>query len=164
MNASQHSTSAPIIVGAGLAGLMTAIDLSPLPCTVLTTGELGMGAATGWAQGGIAAAFGEDDSTALHAADTMAAGDGLCDAEIVDAITASAPAAVERLAELGADFDRAADGSLRVGLEGAHSRHRIVHAGGDGSGAEILRAVVEVARATESITVLEYTRAVRIVT
>ncbi|MGB3185084.1 MAG: L-aspartate oxidase [Ornithinimicrobium sp.] len=156
--------SGPVIVGAGLAGLMTAINLSPMPCTVLTSDELGAGAATGWAQGGIAAAFGADDSPALHAADTMAAGDGLCDAEIVNAITAAAPAAVEQLAALGADFDRAADGSLRVGLEGAHSHHRIVHAGGDGSGAEILRAVVEAAKATESVTVLEYTRAVRIVT
>ncbi len=157
-------SSGPVIVGAGLAGLMTAINLSPMPCTVLTTDELGNGAATGWAQGGIAAAFGDDDSPAMHAADTIAAGDGLCDAEIVTAITAAAPAAVEQLAELGANFDRAADGSLRLGLEGAHTRNRIVHAGGDGSGAEILRAVVEAARATESITVLEDTRAVRIVT
>ncbi|CAN5456854.1 L-aspartate oxidase [soil metagenome] len=157
-------SSGPVIIGAGLAGLMTAISLSPMPCTVLTTGKLGTEAATGWAQGGIAAAFGADDSPALHAADTMAAGDGLCDAGVVNAITAAAPSAVERLAELGADFDRAGNGTLRLGLEGAHCRNRIVHAGGDGSGAEILRTVVEVALATDSITVLEHTRAVRLVT
>ncbi|MGC1209300.1 MAG: L-aspartate oxidase, partial [Ornithinimicrobium sp.] len=158
----QSKPPAPIIVGAGLAGLMTAVNLSPQPCVVLTTGTLGTEAATGWAQGGIAAAFGADDSPALHAADTMASGAGLCDAEIVDAITAAAPAAVERLAAIGAHFDRLPDGSLRLGLEGAHSRNRIVHAGGDGSGAEILRAVVEAVRATPSVTVLEHTRALRV--
>ncbi|MGB3763806.1 MAG: L-aspartate oxidase [Ornithinimicrobium sp.] len=155
-------SSTPVIVGAGLAGLMTAINLAPQPCVVLTTGTLGTEAATGWAQGGIAAALGADDSPALHAADTMASGAGLCDAEVVEAITASAPAAVERLAALGADFDRLPDGSLRLGLEGAHCRNRIVHAGGDGSGAEILRAVVEVVRDTPSVTVLEHTRALRV--
>ncbi len=158
----QSGPPAPVIVGAGLAGLMTAIDLAPQPCVVLTTGTLGTEAATGWAQGGIAAALGPKDSPALHAADTMASGAGLCDAEVVEAITASAPAAVERLAALGADFDRLADGSLRLGLEGAHCRNRIVHAGGDGSGAEILRAVIEVVRDTPSVTVLEHTRALRV--
>ncbi len=158
----QPDGSAPIIVGAGLAGLMTAVNLSPQPCVVLTTGELGTEAATGWAQGGIAAAFGPDDSPALHAADTMASGAGLCDAEVVEAVTAAAPTAVERLAAIGAEFDRSSDGTLRLGLEGAHCRNRIVHAGGDGSGAEILRAVVETARRTSSVTVLEHTHAVGI--
>lgn len=154
----------PVIVGTGLAGLMTAVTLSPQPCVVLTTGMLGTEAATGWAQGGIAASFGPDDSAALHAADTMASGAGLCDAEIVDAITAAAPDAVNRLADLGADFDRMPDGTLRLGLEGAHSRNRIVHAGGDGSGAEILRAVVAATRGLASITVMEHTRALRVLT
>ncbi len=154
----------PVIVGGGLAGLMTAVTLFPMPCVVLTTGTLGTEAATAWAQGGIAASFGPDDSAALHAADTMASGAGLCDAEIVDAITAAAPEAVNRLADLGAEFDRLPDGTLRLGLEGAHSRNRIVHAGGDGSGAEILRAVVAAARSLPSITVMEYTRAVRTLT
>ncbi len=158
------SAAAPVIVGAGLAGLMTAVTLAPNPCVVLTTGRLGTEAATGWAQGGIAAAFGPDDSAALHAADTMASGAGLCDAVVVEAITAAAPAAVERLADLGAEFDRLPDGTLRLGLEGAHSRNRIVHAGGDGSGAEILRAVVATARSLPSITVMEHTRALRILT
>lgn len=160
--AQASSEAAPVIVGAGLAGLMTAVTLSPMPCVVLTTGRLGTEAATGWAQGGIAASFGPDDSAALHAADTMSSGAGLCDAEIVDAITAAAPDAVNRLADLGAEFDRLPDGTLRLGLEGAHSRNRIVHAGGDGSGAEILRAVVATARHTPSITVMEHTRALQI--
>lgn len=158
----QPSPPAPVIVGAGLAGLMTALNLSPQPCTVLTTGILGAEAATGWAQGGIAAAFGPDDCPALHAADTMVSGAGLCDAAVVEAITAAAPAAVKQLSDIGAEFDRLPDGTLRLGLEGAHSRNRIVHAGGDGSGAEILRAVVAAVRDLPSVTVLEHTRALRV--
>ncbi|HKJ11626.1 MAG TPA: L-aspartate oxidase [Ornithinimicrobium sp.] len=154
----------PVVVGAGLAGLMTAVNLAPRPCLVLTTGRLGTQAATGWAQGGIAAAIGAQDSPDLHAADTLATGAGLCDPQMVRAITAAAPVAVRRLADLGARFDRTAAGALRLGLEGAHSRRRIVHAGGDGSGAEVLRAVTEAVRATDSVTVWEHSRAVRVLT
>lgn len=145
----------PIIVGAGLAGLTTALALAPRPCIVLSPAPLGDGAASGWAQGGIAAALGADDSAELHAADTIAAGGGLCDTEAVRSITAAGPAAVAWLAGLGAHFDADADGDCVLGLEGAHSRHRIVHAGGDGSGAEVLRAVVAAVRATPSVTVLD---------
>jgi L-aspartate oxidase len=155
---------APVIIGAGLAGLMTAVNLAPRPCLVLTTGELGDHAATGWAQGGIAAALGADDSPDLHAADTLASGAGLCDPEVVRAITQAAPVAIQRLTDLGARFDRDASGELRLGLEGAHSRRRIVHAGGDGSGSEILRAVIDAVRATPSVPVAEHTRAVHLLT
>ncbi|MGB7450055.1 MAG: L-aspartate oxidase [Ornithinimicrobium sp.] len=154
----------PVIIGAGLAGLMTALNLSPRPCVVLSTGVLGADAATAWAQGGIAAALGTDDSPDLHADDTLTSGAGLCDPEVVEAITQAAPSAVQRFAQLGARFDRDADGELRLGLEGAHGRRRIVHAGGDGSGSEILRAVVEAVRSTPSVTVAEHTRAVLILT
>ncbi|MGB2977327.1 MAG: FAD-binding protein, partial [Propionicimonas sp.] len=68
----------PIIVGAGLAGLTAAIDLAPLPCVVLSAGRVSTGTSTGWAQGGVAAAVGPDDDPSLHAADTLAAGAGLC--------------------------------------------------------------------------------------
>jgi L-aspartate oxidase len=154
----------PVVVGAGLAGLTTALALAPLPCLVLSPAPLGGGSASGWAQGGIAAALGDDDSTALHAADTLAAGAGLCDEEAVHAVTAEAPGAVDWLSALGARFDRDPSGRYALGLEGAHSRHRIVHAGGDGSGAEVLRAVVAAVRATPSITVLAGVRARRVVT
>ena len=154
----------PVIVGAGLAGLTTALALSPRPCLVLSPGPLAEGAASGWAQGGIAAALGADDSPELHAADTVAAGGGLCETETVRSITAAAPAAVGWLAGLGARFDVEAEGGYLLGLEGAHRRHRIVHAGGDGSGAEVLRAVVAAVRATPSVTVAEGVRARRVVT
>lgn len=155
-------TDVPVIVGAGLAGLTVALHLAPLPCVVLCAGQLGGECASGWAQGGIAAALGSDDSPELHALDTLQAGAGLCEPDVVRRITAAAPAAVDGLAALGARFDRH-NGDYIFGLEGAHSRHRIVHAGGDGSGDEILRAVVTAVRATASITVLEGVRARRLV-
>lgn len=154
---------APVIVGAGLAGLTVALRLAPRPCVVLCAGQLGGECASGWAQGGIAAALGPDDSPELHALDTLRAGAGLCEPDPVWGITAAAPAVVQWLTGLGARFDRGRDGDYALGLEGAHSRHRIVHAGGDGSGNEILRAVVAAVRATPSITVLEGVRARRLV-
>lgn len=154
----------PVIVGAGLAGLMTAIELAPLPCLVLSAGPLETGTSTGWAQGGVAAAVGADDSPALHATDTHAAGAGLCEPDAVARVTSGAPAAIARMAEVGARFDRAADGTLLVGLEGAHSRRRIVHARGDMTGAELLRAAVAAARALPSVTIWEGVRAVEVLT
>lgn len=156
-------TRPPVIIGAGLAGLATALRLAPEPCVVLCAGRLGSGAASGWAQGGIAAALGSGDSPELHALDTLGAGAGLCDPAVVRAVTGAAPEVVDWLSRLGARFDRAPDGGYDLGLEGAHGRHRIVHAGGDGSGAEVMRAVVAAVRRTPSITVLEHARARRLV-
>ncbi|GAA5157645.1 L-aspartate oxidase [Ornithinimicrobium tianjinense] len=151
-----------LVVGGGLAGLVTALRLAPRPTTVISAGPLGDGTSTGWAQGGIAAALGSDDSAALHAADTLAAGAGLCDPAVVERVTGAAPEAVRFLERLGARFDRASDSTLRLGLEAAHRRHRIVHAGGDGTGAEILAAVVAAVLAEPAITVLEGARARRV--
>jgi L-aspartate oxidase len=153
----------PVIVGAGLAGLLTALHLAPVPCVVLTTGRLAEETSSDLAQGGIAAALGPGDSALFHALDTLRAGAGLSDPATVERITAAAPAAIEHLAALGARFDRTPDGHLVLGLEGAHTHHRIVHAGGDATGHEVLRAVITAVRATASITVLERTRALRLV-
>ena len=146
--------NAPVIVGGGLAGLATALALAPAPCIVLTAAPLGEQAASGWAQGGVAAAVGADDSPALHAADTMAAGAGLCDADAVARITDAGPDAIRWLAACGARFDRDAQGRLRLGLEAAHGRRRIAHAAGDGTGREIMRALVARIRGTPSVTVI----------
>ena len=153
----------PLIIGAGLAGLLTALYLAPEPVIVLAKAPLAAGAASAWAQGGIAAAVGSDDDPALHAADSIAAGDGLCDASMVERITAAAPGAVEDLARRGVAFDRSADGRFNLGLEAAHSRRRIVHAGGDGTGREILRALIASVRRTRSITVLDGVEARRLI-
>lgn len=154
----------PVIIGAGLAGLTAAIELSPLPCVVLSAGAVSTGTSTGWAQGGVAAAVGPDDDPERHAEDTLAAGAGLCEPEVVRAITAAAPEAIDWLSAHGADFDRAADGSLRLGLEGAHGRRRIVHAHGDRTGAELLETVVDTARRLPSVSLWDHSPALEILT
>ncbi|PZR59480.1 MAG: L-aspartate oxidase [Candidatus Meridianibacter frigidus] len=143
------------IVGAGIAGLTAALKLAPLQVLVLTKTALGTGAATQWAQGGIAAALGSDDSPALHSADTQASGAGLSDRKIVEILAQDAPARIEDLLALGARFDRTARGELDLGQEGAHRRRRIVHAGGDATGREILETLIGAARNQEHIRIIE---------
>ena len=144
-----------IIAGAGIAGLMTALKLAPLKVAVICKERLGTGAATQWAQGGIAAAVGPDDSPALHSLDTQRAGAGLSDEVVVDILTRDAPARIEELLALGAHFDRARNGELALGLEAAHNRRRIVRAGGDATGEEILRTLIAAVRNAAWITVHE---------
>jgi L-aspartate oxidase len=145
----------PLIVGGGIAGLMTALQLAPQPCVLLSKAPLGAETSSILAQGGIAASLGPDDDPALHIADTIAAGDGLCLAPVVETIIRAAPAAIADLERYGVEFDRGPDGALLLGLEAAHRRKRIVHAGGDATGAEIIRALTQAVRATPSITVIE---------
>jgi len=134
---------------------MTAIKLAPLKVAVICKERLGIGAATQWAQGGIAAALGPDDSPALHSLDTRRAGAGLSDEIVVDILTRDAPARIEELLALGAHFDRARDGELALGLEAAHNRRRIVRAGGDATGEEILRTLIAAVRNAAWIKVYE---------
>jgi succinate dehydrogenase/fumarate reductase flavoprotein subunit len=110
----------PIIVGTGLAGLWTAWRLAHegRAAVILTKGTLA-DSASAWAQGGIAAAFGPGDSPALHAADTLAAGDGLGDPEAVRVLTTEGPDRIRQLITLGATFDQWPDRTLRLGLEEA---------------------------------------------
>ena len=156
-------TGQPVIIGAGLAGLMTALHLAPQPVVLLARAPLGEGAASAWSQGGVAAAVGADDAPELHAADTIAAGDGLCDAAAVTRITAAGAASIDELRRRGARFDMGAEGKPSLGLEAAHSRRRIVHAAGDGTGREIMRALAEAVRRMPSITVLEGYEARRLI-
>jgi L-aspartate oxidase len=144
-----------LILGAGIAGLFTALKLSPFPATVLAGTRPGISGSSAWAQGGIAAAVGEDDDWRSHAADTIAAGAGLCDRAIVDLVAREAPARIDDLIGLDVPFDRRADGRLALGREAAHSHKRIVHVAGDRAGAEISRTLAARALATPSITLLE---------
>jgi len=153
-----------VIVGAGIAGLMAALKVAPLEAVVICKNHLGSGAATDWAQGGIAAAMGPDDSPTLHSLDTQKAGAGIANRDIVDILTRDAPAQIEELLELGAHFDRTDRGDLALGREAAHNRRRIVRAGGDATGHEILKTLVAAVRATPSIRVLEETTAVELLT
>jgi len=150
-----------VIVGSGLAGLMTALCLAPQPTVLVSLGPLGQSTSTALAQGGLAASVGENDSSALHLADTLSAGHGLVDEQEAHRILKAAPAIVRKLCDLGACFDREG-ANYALGLEAAHGRRRIVHATGDGTGREIVRALVEAVRLASSITVLEEAEARRL--
>ncbi|MBX4949338.1 L-aspartate oxidase [Rhizobium binae] len=157
-----HLAGRTVIVGSGLAGLMTALTLAPEPSVIVTRAALGTQTSSAWAQGGIAASIGGDDSAGLHLSDTLAAGDGLCDRTVAAGIIAEAPAAIAALEQAGVRFDRNAAGEFSLGLEAAHSRRRIVHAEGDGSGAAIIAALVRAVAQTPAISVLEGFEARRI--
>ncbi len=153
-----------VIVGSGIAGLMAALTLAPQPVLLVTRGALGGETSSAWAQGGIAASLGPDDRAALHVADTLAAGDGLCDEDMAVGIIAAAPTVIDALERAGVRFDRDTRGNYVFGLEAAHSRRRILHAEGDGSGAAIVSALAKAVRRTPSITVLEGTEVRRLLT
>jgi L-aspartate oxidase len=125
-----------IIVGSGIAGLYTALLAKERGSVLIITKGGIDDCNTRHAQGGIAAAIGKDDSPELHLKDTLAAGDGLCDAEAVRILVSEAPARISDLVNLGVPFDTT-DGEIALSKEAAHSVFRILHAGGDATGAHI---------------------------
>ncbi|MFH8564945.1 L-aspartate oxidase [Streptomyces sp. NPDC017988] len=137
-----------VVVGSGVAGLTAALRCSAagLRTVVVTKARLDDGS-TRWAQGGIAAALGEGDTPEQHLDDTLVAGVGLCDEEAVRTLVTEGPGAVRRLIETGAHFDTGPEGAIELTREGGHHRRRIAHAGGDATGAEVSRALVEAVRA-----------------
>jgi len=144
-----------IVVGSGIAGLIAALEISrEHEVTLVTKSELSE-SNTRWAQGGIAAAMFPDDSVAEHVADTLRAGAGLCDAAAVEILCSEGPARIRDLIRLGVTFDQR-DGDLARGLEAAHSRARVLHAGGDATGLSIETALVRAVRHA-NIRVLEHT-------
>ena len=153
-----------LVVGAGLAGLSAALGARPRRALVLSAAPLGEACSSAWAQGGMAAALSGDDAPELHAADTLAAGAGLCDPGAVAVLTREGPDAVRRLAALGAPFDRRADGGFAQSLEAAHGRPRVARVGGDGAGRAIMAAVIAAVRAAPGIEVREGVRVRRLLT
>ncbi|MFF1275211.1 L-aspartate oxidase [Streptomyces marokkonensis] len=137
-----------VVVGSGVAGLTAALrcEAAGLSTVVVTKARLDDGS-TRWAQGGIAAALGEGDTPEQHLDDTLVAGAGLCDEEAVRILVTEGPDAVRRLIATGAHFDESTEGGLALTREGGHHRRRIAHAGGDATGAEISRALVDAVRA-----------------
>lgn len=142
-----------LVLGSGVAGLSAAVraaEIHGMRVGVLTKAELQQ-ATTRWAQGGVAAVLGGDeDSTDLHLADTLAAGAGLCDVDAVRVLVDEGPSRVHELIALGATFDRDPAGELELAREGGHSLPRIVHAGGAATGVEIERTLVDAVRAEVS--------------
>ena len=129
-----------IVIGSGIAGLRAAIALAPVGRVLILTKAEPTESNTGYAQGGIAVALGDDDSPGLHAADTVKAGDGLCDEDAVRVLVEQGPPYVTELVEWGTRFDRDAEGRLSRGREAAHSVRRVLHAG-DTTGREIARVL-----------------------
>ncbi len=153
------------IVGGGIAGLSVALRLPEnLSVALFTKGQLGE-SNTRYAQGGLTVALGADDSPELHFQDTIAAGAGLCDESAVRILTQEARTAVSWLISMGVQFDRAlperdehtTEDGLLLGREAAHSRWRVLHAGGDATGAEIERALMTAMRKRSSIALYEET-------
>ena len=158
-----HCEADVLVVGTGVAGLTAALGAAGAGRSVqlLTKGELTSGSSP-WAQGGVAAAMGAGDSPELHAADTVAAGAGLVDPEVAEIVARDGVLAIRRLVEIGAELDRGARGELSLGREAAHSRHRIVHAGGDSTGAELVRALGRRVAGHPRIRILEHAFAERV--
>jgi L-aspartate oxidase len=151
-----HATGENIVVvGAGLAGLFSALKLAPLPVTVISPARLGEGASSLWAQAGIAAALAEGDTPGDHALDTIRAGDGIVDEKVALFMAQEARERIEDLLLYGVPFDKDLEGHLSLGHEAAHRTRRILHVKGDTAGRAIMAAITAAARATPSITVLE---------
>ena len=152
------STSADVIViGSGVAGLTTALNLRSYGLSVLlvTKARIDEGS-TKWAQGGIAAALGPGDTPDQHKKDTLAAGAGLCDIKAVDVLVSEGPEAVRKLIAQGAVFDKSETGEIALTREGGHLRNRILHAGGDATGAEVSRALLAAVKEDSGIEVIEH--------
>ncbi|MHC4199158.1 MAG: L-aspartate oxidase [Planctomycetota bacterium] len=148
-------TADVLVIGAGVAGLSAAIAAADRGASVAVLLKGGDGDSnTAHAQGGVAAALAEGDTTEMHLADTVAAGAGLTDEPVARKVVAEGPARVRELIEWGAAFDRSPDGGLAFTREGGHSRDRILHANGDATGREISRVLQLRAGAEPNVTVL----------
>jgi L-aspartate oxidase len=145
-----------VVVGSGVAGLMTALHAARSGRVLVVTKVRVDDGSTRWAQGGVAAALGADDSAEEHLRDTLEAGAGVCDVAAVRVLCEEGPARLRELIDLGAAFDRDASGALQLTREGGHHRDRIVHAGGDATGAEVSRALVAAVLAHPNIQLIEH--------
>src|SRR6476646_10609187 len=144
-----------LVIGAGVAGLRAAIELAQAGQVLVVAKDSLRESSSEYAQGGIAVALSDDDEVRLHEQDTIAAGAGLCDRDAVHTLVEEGPAAIERLIEWGAEFDR--DGMrLAFTREAAHSRSRILHAHGDSTGREIGRALHARATRLKNISFCEF--------
>jgi L-aspartate oxidase len=149
-----------IVVGAGGAGLFTTLTAARAGASVALVSATPLAqTASYWAQGGIAAALAVDDSPAEHLADTERAGRGLTRRSAAQVLVDEAPQAVTRLVELGVHFDADRHGHLALGLEGGHSKRRVVHAGGSATGRRVTRDLAALVVEDPHVTVLEGTRA-----
>jgi len=157
-----------LVLGSGVAGLRSAIGAAEGGQVIVCAKEMIDQTNTAWAQGGIAGVLETPceagDSVDEHIRDTMAAGAGLCDPDAVDLVCRRGPQALAEITAWGMRFDRDETGDLRCGREGGHSAHRIYHAGGDATGRELQRTLVDHAEASENIRLFERCFAIDLLT
>lgn len=149
-----HRFADVLIIGGGLAGLRAALEVDPaLQVLVITKDQLQQ-SNSAYAQGGIAGVLDPEDRVEFHVRDTLVAGGNLCDEEVVQSVIQQAPSCIQELVDWGTRFDRQED-QLQLGREGGHSHNRVVHAQGDATGQEIMRAVIMKASAAPNIQILQ---------
>jgi L-aspartate oxidase len=147
-----------LVIGGGIAGLRAALAVPEGMKVLVVTKDKVLLSNSTWAQGGIAAVRSPEDRFEDHVEDTLTSGAGLCDRDVVEAVVRDAPDRVDDLVRYGARFD------AEAGIEGGHSYHRIVHALGDATGSEVMRAVIEAARRAPNVTVWDRTFTVDLLT
>ncbi|SCA58013.1 L-aspartate oxidase [Candidatus Terasakiella magnetica] len=152
-----------LIIGAGAAGLVSALDLQGLDITLMAKAPVGEGSSSAWAQGGIAAAMGDKDHPEHHKKDTLDVGVELSCEKAAHTITHEGPELIDALIKWGVNFDCCDEGNLRLGREAAHSFRRILHANGDSTGKEIMRALGQALMHTSNINVMENCQAYELI-
>jgi L-aspartate oxidase len=150
-----HHFTDVLIIGGGLAGLRAALGIGPPHRVLVVTKDEVRESNSAYAQGGIAGVMDPEDDFEDHIADTLAAGKGLCDPEIVELVVREAPGRIAELIGWGTHFDQV-DGQVALGLEGGHSHARIVHALGDATGREVMRAVIGQARERPNVRIWQH--------
>ena len=159
-----HVFADVLVIGGGIAGLRAAMEVDPSLQTIIVTKDEVKLSNSAWAQGGIAGVLDPLDDVASHAADTIAAGKGLCDEDVVNRIVREAPERIRELIAMGTQFDKEHDGEIALTREGGHSHPRVAHALGDATGKEIMRAMIERIRSRESCSVWESTFTIDLLT
>jgi L-aspartate oxidase len=152
-----------LIIGGGIAGIRAALAVEPSLGVIVVTKDRLLQSNSAYAQGGIAGVFDRVDNFGSHAADTIAAGKGLCDEQIVDMVVREAPHRIRELISYGAHFDMH-EGEIALTLEGGHSHRRVVHALGDATGQEVMRAMADLVRSRPNILIWESTFTIDLLT
>jgi L-aspartate oxidase len=151
---SRHQFADILVIGGGLAGMRAALEVDPNLQVIVITKDVVQQSNSNYAQGGIAGVFDPEDKIEFHVRDTLIAGANLCDEKVVERVIRQAPDRIRELIDLGTEFDRQKL-ELKLGREGGHSHNRILHARGDATGAEIMRAVISKIEQQSNITVVQ---------
>src|SRR5947199_3245189 len=158
-----HRFTDVLVIGAGIAWLRAALEVPPDLDVLVVTKDRITESNSAYAQGGIAGVLSPEDRFENHVEDTLVAGDGLCDREVVELVVREAPNEIEKLIQWGTQFDQE-NGALALTREGGHSHRRIVHALGDSTGFEVMRAIIAKARTAPNVTLWDDTFTIDLLT